>query len=77
MTRSTFAVLSSEAVMRLLPSGEKLTHRTVPVCALRMVERPSLRQCVMCTTGRHVLESCTGRHVLESLNTFSSQLGAR
>jgi hypothetical protein len=30
--------------MRLLPSGEKLTHRTVPVCALRMVERPSLQQ---------------------------------
>lgn len=40
----TFAVLSSDAVMRLLPSCEKLTQRTVPVCALRMVERPSLQQ---------------------------------
>jgi hypothetical protein len=37
-----FAVLSSEAVMRLLPSCENATLRTVPVCALRMVERPSL-----------------------------------
>ena len=40
----TFAVLSSEAVMRLLPSCEKLTQRTVPVWAFRMVERPSLHQ---------------------------------
>jgi hypothetical protein len=28
--------------MRLLPSCENATLRTVPVCALRMVERPSL-----------------------------------
>jgi hypothetical protein len=40
--KPTFAVLSSDAVMRLLPSCEKLTHRTVPVCALRMVDLPSL-----------------------------------
>lgn len=40
----TFAVLSSDAVIRLQPSCEKLTARTVPVWAFNMVERPSLQR---------------------------------
>lgn len=37
-------VLSSEPVSSQLPSFEKLTERTVPVCAFNKVERPSLHR---------------------------------
>ncbi len=38
----TLTVLSSDAVASMRPSWLKFTQRTVPVCALRTVERPSL-----------------------------------
>lgn len=42
-TAQTLTVLSSEAVTRDWPSLEKLTLRTVPVCALNTVDSPFLK----------------------------------
>ena len=62
-TAQTLTVLSSEAVTRDWPSLEKLTLRTVPVCALNTVDSPFLKvpwkeqwwkYCILCKKNRAI-----------------------
>lgn len=74
----TLAVLSSDPVMSMEPSLENSTQRTVPVWALRTVERPSLvLAAVMYSSTRwsivvrewHLYRTCSVHNVTRYMST--------